>query len=53
VASGFVLFVDHGRNLAVDFRAGQLLQQLRAIARLRVQEGGKSLESSIERVKRP
>nr|VXZ88089.1 Uncharacterised protein [Klebsiella pneumoniae] len=54
MASGFVLFVDHGRNLAVDFRAGQLLQQLRAIARLRVQEGGKlPRESSIERVKRP
>ena len=41
MASGFVLLIDHRRNLTVDFRACQLLQQLRAIARLRVQEGGK------------
>ena len=41
MVSGFVLLIDHRRNLTVDFRACQLLQQLRAIARLRVQEGGK------------
>ena len=41
VACRFVFFKNHGGNLAVNFRAGQFLQQLCAIARFSIQEGGK------------
>lgn len=49
-----MLFKDLCRNLAVNLGAGQLLQQLGALFRFRVQEGGElPCDSSIERVKRP
>ena len=40
-AGGFVFLKHHGGNLAVDLGAGQFFQQLGAIARLGIKEGGK------------
>jgi hypothetical protein len=49
-----MLFKHLCGNLAVDFGAGQLFQQLGAFFRFGVEEGGElPCDSSIERVKRP